>query len=67
MQVDKIIQEGLKYAEDNLAASIAGAVILLALLYTRPKVVVTLVLLALGTAGVLEIFDMLASTGLNRN
>ena len=66
MQIDKIIQEGLKYAEDNLVASISGAVILLFLLYTKPKVVLALVLIALGAAGVLELFGMLESTGLNR-
>ncbi|MEN8264598.1 MAG: hypothetical protein ABFR82_14180 [Nitrospirota bacterium] len=66
MQIDKIIQEGMKYAEDNLAAAISVTVILLFLLFSRPKVILTLVLVALGVVGVLEIFDMLASTGLNR-
>ncbi len=66
MQIDKYIQEGMKYAEGNLAVSVSAAVILLFLLLRKPKVLLVLVLTVIGAAGVLEIFDMLASTGLNR-
>jgi hypothetical protein len=66
MQIYKIIQYGINYAQDNILASIAGVVVLLYLLYTRPKAVLVLFLVALGAAGVIEVFDMLNATGLNR-
>ncbi len=66
MQIDKYIQEGMKYAEGNLAVSVSAAVILLFLLVRKPKALLALVLIVIGAAGVLEIFDMLASTGLTR-
>ncbi len=66
MKIDRIIQDGLKYAEDELAVSVSVALILLFLLIKKPRVLLALVLIAIGAAGVLEIFDMLASIGLNR-
>jgi hypothetical protein len=66
MQIDRIIQDCINYAQDNIAVSVAVAVALLLLLYTRPKAVLTLFLVALGAAGVMEIFDMLNATGLSR-
>ncbi len=66
MQIDRIVQDCINYAQDNIAVSIVGAVVLLFLLYTRPKIVLALFLVAMGAAGVTEIFDMLNDTGLSR-
>lgn len=66
MKIDRIIQDCLKYAENDMVVSVSAAVILLFLLIKKPKVLLALVLIAIGAAGVLEVFDLLASTGLNR-
>ena len=66
MQIDRIVQDCINYAQDNIVVAIAGAVGLLFLLYTRPKIVLALFLVAMGAAGVAEIFDMLNATGLSR-
>ncbi len=62
MQIDRIVQDCINYAQDNIAVSIVGAVVLLFLLYMRPKIVLALFLVAMGAAGVTEIFDMLNDT-----
>ena len=66
MQIDRIVQDCINYAQDNIAVSIVGAVVLLFLLITRPKIVLVLFLLAIGAVGVVEIFDMLNTTGLSK-
>ena len=66
MKIDRIVQDSINYAQDNIGFSIAGAVVVLFLLYTRPKVVLALFLVAMGAMGVVEIFDMLNDTGLSR-
>ncbi len=59
MDFNKILQDALNYAQDNLAASISAAVILLFLLFKRPKIFLLLVLIALAAVGITQLFHQL--------
>ncbi len=64
MDYNKILQDALNYAQDNLAASISAAVILLFLLFKRPKILFVLILIALAALGIMQLFQGLDATGL---
>ena len=65
MSIDDIIQKGIALANDNPAGTVAAAIIALYLLVKKPKLLLTLVFIALAAAGVMRLFDMLSSTGLS--
>ncbi len=64
MDFNKILQDALNYARDNLAASISAAVILLFLLVKKPRIFFILVLIALAAVGIMQLFHELDTTGL---
>ncbi len=65
MTINDIIQKGVSLASDNPAGAVAAGIIALYLLVKKPKLLLTLVFIALAAAGVMQLFDMLSSTGLS--
>ena len=65
MAFDKLIADIQIYVQANLAGSISAGVILLFLLFKRPKIFLTLLLVSLAAMGVLHIFAKLSATGLS--
>ncbi len=59
MDYNKILQDALNYARENMTASVSAAVILLFLLFKRPKIFFLLVLIALAAVGIMQLFHQL--------
>ncbi|UCD36084.1 MAG: hypothetical protein JSU90_04440 [Nitrospiraceae bacterium] len=65
MNLDEIIALVTNYVQGNLLGSAAAGVILLVLLFRKPKFFLGLVLLCATVVGMLVIFDQINSTGIN--
>ncbi len=64
MDANELISYIIKLAQENTAGSIAGAFILVILLFWRPKLFFILLGVTAAAIGVSHLFSMLASTGL---
>ncbi|HDH05791.1 MAG TPA: hypothetical protein ENH01_08770 [Nitrospirae bacterium] len=64
MAFDKLISDSLNYIHANPAGSVAAGVILLFLLFKRPKIFLILLLIGLAATGVFQIFAKLSGAGL---
>ena len=65
MGFDEIINNIQQYIQANPEGSIAAGVILLVLLFKKPKLFFTLLFLCAAGIGVMVLFDKLSSTGLS--
>lgn len=63
MNIDEITALVTQYIQDNQIGAIAAGVILLFLLFRKPKFFLGLVLLAVTVVGMLVIFDKINDTG----
>ena len=59
-----VIRKTVSFAQANPFAAAAAAIILLFILWRRPKLFLTLVVLALIAVGIMQLFDRLTDTGL---
>ena len=64
MIFDKLITDSLNYIHANPAGSVAAGVILLFLLFKRPKIFLVLLLIGLVAVGMQYVFAQLSGAGL---
>lgn len=64
MDYNEIIQKGLSYFQTNPAAAISISIIILFLLFKKPKLLFILIFLVLAGIGVMHLIAKLSSTGL---
>lgn len=64
MDYNEIIQKGLDYFQTNPAAAISISIIILFLLFKKPKLLFLLIFLVLAGIGVMHLIAKLSSTGL---
>jgi hypothetical protein len=64
MDYNEIIQKGLGYFQTNPAAAISISIIILFLLFKKPKLLFILIFLVLAGIGVMHLIAKLSSTGL---
>jgi hypothetical protein len=64
MNFNEIIQKGINYFQTNPAAAISITVIVLFLLFKKPKLLLLLIFLVLASIGIMHLIAKLSSTGL---
>ena len=64
MQLNDIIQSALNYARGNIVASVSAAVLLLFLLFKKPRMFFVLALVLIIAIGIMELFSSLEALGL---
>ena len=65
MIFDKLITDIQNYVQANPAASISAAVILLFLLFKRPKIFIVLLFIGMAAMGMMYFFAKLSAAGLS--